>query len=97
MGEYTNVAKQLFLLTAADCQPVLVFLPCSHSAPDMATAPAGRQGLKLVNFLHQMDITAYWMKASWMAATARSASALSMITLILISLVEIIWMLMFWL
>ena len=36
MGEYTNVAKQLFLLTAADCQPVLVFLPCSHSAPDMA-------------------------------------------------------------
>lgn len=36
MGEYTNVAKQLFLLTAADCQPVLVFLPCSHSTPDMA-------------------------------------------------------------
>ena len=36
MGEYTNVAKQLFLLTTADCQPVLVFLPCSHSAPDMA-------------------------------------------------------------
>ena len=25
MGEYTNVAKQLFLLTGADCQPVLVF------------------------------------------------------------------------
>ena len=27
---------KLFLLPAADRQPVLVFLPCSHSAPDVA-------------------------------------------------------------